>query len=188
MIWKNLCQTLKQVWGFFQAEIEDLKPLRPKLKEAEENLIRVHNSMEYLENQSRRNNIRVSGIPDFSGEAWNDSENIVKEAIKSSLGLWLEIEWAHRVHKRNKLTAVGGKQVKDWKQRELVIREVRKVKPKGLDIAEDLTRSTVRKREEQIEAMKKARDAGKRAYFIQDRLILRDKVSSDQEAGSSSRE
>ena len=64
MIWKNLCQTLKQVWSFSQTEIEDLKSLRPKLKEAEENLIRVHNSMEYLENQSRRNNIRVSGIPE----------------------------------------------------------------------------------------------------------------------------
>ena len=76
--------------------------------------------------------------------------------------------------------------LKDWKQRESVIREARKVKPKGFCIAEDLARSTRSKRVEQIEAMKKARDAGKRAYFILDRLIIRDKVSSDQEAGSSS--
>ena len=53
---------------------------------------------------------------------------------------------------------------------------------------DDLARSTLRKREEQIEAMKKARDAGKRTYFILDGLIIRDKVSSDQEARSSSRE
>ena len=78
--------------------------------------------------------------------------------------------------------------LKDWNQRESVIREARKVRPKGFCIAEDLARSTLRKREVQIEAMKKARDAGKRAYFILDRLIIRDKVSSDQEAGSSSRE
>ena len=150
--------------------------------------------MEYLENQSRRNNIRVSGIPESPGETWNHSENEVKEAIKSSLGL----ERAHRVDKRNK---VSGKQsmeetekpraivckLKDWKQRESVIREARKVKPKGFYIAEDLARSTLRKREGQIEAMKKARDAGKRAYFILDRLIIRDKISGDQEAGSSSR-
>ena len=187
---------IKASLEFSQTEIEDLKPLRPKLKEAEENLIRVHNFVEYLENQSRRNNIHVSGIPESPGETWNDSENKVQEAIKSSLGL--EIERAHRVDKRKK---VGGKQskeekekprtnvckLKDWKQRESVIREARKVKPKGFYIAEDLARSTLRKREEQIEAMKKARDAGKRAYFILDCLIIRDKISSDQEAGSSSR-
>ena len=190
---------IKASLEFSQTEIEDLKPLRPKLKEAEENLIRVHNSVEYLENQSRRNNIRVSGIPECPGETWNDSENKVKEAIKSSHGLEIEIERAHRVDKRKK---VGGKQskeekekprtivckLKDWKQRESVIREARKVKPKGFYIAEALARSTLRKREEQIEAMKKARDAGKRAYFILDRLIIRDKISSDQEAASSSRE
>ena len=119
----------------------------------------------------------------------------MKEAIKSSLGLEIEIERAHRVDKRKK---VGGKQskeekekprtivckLKDWKQRESVIREARKVKPKGLYIAEDLARSILRKREK----MKKARDAGKRAYFILDRLIIRDKISSDQEVASSSRQ
>ena len=114
----------------------------------------------------------------------------MKEAIKSSLGLEIEIERAHHVNKRKK---VGGKQqskeekekprtivwkLKDWKQRESVIREARKVKPKGSYIAEDLARSTLRKREEQIEAMKKARDARKRAYFILDRLIIRDKVAT----------
>ena len=77
---------IKASLEFSQIEIEDLKPLRPKLKDAEQNLIGVHNSMEYLENQSRRNNIRVSGIPESPGETWTDSENKVKEAIKSSLG------------------------------------------------------------------------------------------------------
>lgn len=126
---------IKASLEFSQTEIEDLKPLRPKLhvKEAEENFIRVRNSMEYLENQSCRNNIRVSGIPESPGETWTDSENKVKEAIKSSLGLEIEIERAHRVNKRKK---VGGKQqlkeekeksrtivckFKDWKQRESVI-------------------------------------------------------------------
>lgn len=50
---------IKENLEFSQTEIEDLKPLMPKLKEAEENLIRIHNSMEYLENQSRRNNIQL---------------------------------------------------------------------------------------------------------------------------------
>ena len=36
---------IKASLEFSQTEIEDLKPLRPKLKEAEENLITVHNSV-----------------------------------------------------------------------------------------------------------------------------------------------
>ena len=135
---KKSVSDIKASLKFSQSQIEDLKPLRPKLKEAEENLIRVHNSMEYPENQSRRNNVRVSGIPESPGETWTDSENKVKEAIKSSLGLEIEIEWAHRVDKRKK---VGAKQhskeekekprtivckLKDWKQRESVTREARK--------------------------------------------------------------
>ena len=62
----------------------------------------------------------------------------MKEAIKSSLRLEIEIERAHRVDKRKK---VGAKQhskeekekprtivckLKDWKQRESVTREARK--------------------------------------------------------------
>ena len=61
---------------FSQTEIEDLKPLRPKLKEAKENLIRVHNSMEYLQNQSRQNNIRVSGIPESHGQRYGMIQKI----------------------------------------------------------------------------------------------------------------
>ena len=68
---KNLKNKIKQVWS--SLKLLNLKPLRPKLKEAEENLIRVHNSMEYLENQSRRNNIRVSGVPESPCETWTDS-------------------------------------------------------------------------------------------------------------------
>ena len=121
---------IKASLEFSQTEIEDLKLPRSKLKETEENLITVHNPMEYLENQSRRNNTHVSGVPESPGETWDDSENKVKEAIKSSLGMEIEIERAHCVDKRKK---VGGKQqskeekekprtivckLKDWKQRE----------------------------------------------------------------------
>ena len=115
---------IKASLEFSQTEIEDLKPLRHKLKEAEENLIRVHNSMECLENQSRRNNIRVSGIPESPGETWTDSENTVKEAIKSSLGLEIEIERAHRVDKRRKWAESSSRRRKR-KSRELLSASLR---------------------------------------------------------------
>ena len=42
------------------------------------------NKLEYLENQSRNNNIRVSGIPESADETWETPEAKVKDAIKES--------------------------------------------------------------------------------------------------------
>ena len=56
--------------------------------------------MEYLENQSRRNNIRVSGIPEEPRETWEKVEEKVKAAVKEKLDLDIDIERTHRVEKR----------------------------------------------------------------------------------------
>ena len=143
--------------------------------------------MEYLENQSRRNNIRVSGIPEEPGETWEKVEEKVKAAVKEKLDLDIDIERAHRVKKRK-----GGNgrrrddqdktrtivcHLKSWKEREAVLRKAGKVKPQGLFISEDLARATLEKRPAQVDKLKAAKQAGKTAYFILDRLIIRDKIN-----------
>ena len=57
--------------------IEALQPLDESLKTTEKDvqalkdeLGRQDGKMEYLENQSRRNNIRVNGIPEETDETW----------------------------------------------------------------------------------------------------------------------
>ena len=102
----------------------------------------------------------------------------------------MAIERAHRVVRRRKSASSqrGAEQadkprtivchLRDWKQRDAVIREARKIKPPGLYVVEDLARATLLKREGQIAKMKEARKAGKMAYFILDRLIIRDKRES----------
>ena len=56
---------------------------------------------DYLENQSRRNNIKIFGVPEDPDEkTWDDTELIVKTVIKNELGIQdadkIEIERAHR--------------------------------------------------------------------------------------------
>ena len=60
--------------------------------------------MEYLENQSRRNNIRIDGIPEEPDETWEDTESKAKVALESKLNLpfKVEIERAHRTGKVNR--------------------------------------------------------------------------------------
>ena len=59
---------LKASIEFSQDELLSMKPIVTKMEAAESSLAQVNNSLEYLENQSRRNNIRVSGIKESPGE------------------------------------------------------------------------------------------------------------------------
>eukprot|EP00112_Aurelia_sp_Birch-Aquarium-sp1_P015482 Seg3433.4 transcript_id=Seg3433.4/GoldUCD/mRNA.D3Y31 product="hypothetical protein" protein_id=Seg3433.4/GoldUCD/D3Y31 len=54
---------------------------------------------DYLENRSRRNNIKVYGIPEAPAETWDDCEEKVKKALVEKLDIKDEviIERAHRV-------------------------------------------------------------------------------------------
>ena len=102
----------------------------------------------------------------------------------------IDIERAHRVERKTKLEGAKNSgqprtivcRLKNWKQKEAVVRKARKEKPEGLFICEDLAVATLEKRASQVEKLKAARKAGKTAYFILDRLIIRDKlqVSHDQ--------
>ena len=40
--------------------------------------------MEYFENQNRRNNIRIDGIPDQRDETWEEIERKAKVALESN--------------------------------------------------------------------------------------------------------
>lgn len=191
---------LKASIEFTQSEVADLKPVLTKLEETDKVIantnqsIALHqNKLEYMENQSRRNNIRVNGIPEaMDGETWESAERKVKEAIGENLGIDADIERAHRVERkprrqRNSQLNVTAQptgprtivcRIRDWKQKEEILRKARRVKPEGLFISEDVAPETLAKREPQLAKLKEAKRAGKVAYFILDRLVIRDKRPS----------
>ena len=113
----------------------------------------------------------------------------VRPGIKEKLDIEIEIERAHRVDRRKK-PGVATKQdqprtivcrLKSWKQKEAVLRKARKEKPVGLFICEDQALATLDKRASQVERLKEAKKAEKTAYFILDRLIIRDGPPQVQE-------
>ena len=126
---------IKKSLEYSQKDIEELKPLCKKLDETHKEIDVLENEfknqdlkLEHLENQSRRNNIRVSGIPKS------------KVAIKTKLGMDVDRERVHRVERRMKSyssnTSGGANassnlpnqprlivcRMRDWKQREAVKR------------------------------------------------------------------
>ena len=73
----DLVACLKASLEFTQKDVGDLLSLKSRLVCAEKDIEEIKNSVElygnkieYQENQSRRNNIRVFGIPESTGETW----------------------------------------------------------------------------------------------------------------------
>ena len=87
---------------FTQKNTEELKPVQAELIKTNKEIERLNSdlssqslSLEYMDNQSRRNNIRVNGILESSRETWEVAEEKVKDAVKTKLGIDIDIERAH---------------------------------------------------------------------------------------------
>ena len=186
---------MKTSLQYTQKDVEELKPIHAKLEDVNKELDKISKDlashsqkMEYLENQSRRNNIRVNGIPESDNETWEDAEAKVKRAIKENLDLDVDIERARRVERRKAKSGQANQnqprtivcRLRDWKQREQVLRKARREKPTDIYISEDLQPETLQKREPKIPKLKAAKQAGKIAYFVLDRLVICDKPASEQ--------
>ena len=85
-------ESVKTSLEFTQNEVHDLKKAKDQTQKIEAELDQVHgqikyhcDKLEYLENQSRRNNIRIDGIPESGGESWDETEDKAKQALESSL-------------------------------------------------------------------------------------------------------
>ncbi len=152
-------------------------------------------NIEYLENQSRRNNVKIFGIPEDDDEkSWDDTESKVKEAIKDKLGIEdeIKIERAHRIGNRSNDDGRQRQRQRDgtrsnngprpivakiesWKVKENIVKKAREIKPDGLRFYSDFSQRTLDRRRSQIPALQAARSQGKDAFFVVDRLVIRNK-------------
>ena len=195
---RNDISDLKASIQFTQCKFDEaekkMDDIDRKVSMHQDNLNTVNNYMdstefelEYLENQSRRNNIRITGIAEDKDveSSWDDTEKIVKVVIKdkSKLSEDFEIERCHRVSRKKTWQSQPGKpdgprpivaKMARWKDKELILKKAREIKPDGTRFLADLSRRTMQKREEQVPELLAARRMGKTAYFVLDKLIIRD--------------
>ena len=85
--------------------MDQLKPCKTKLAEIEDDIEDIYDSidyhmdkLEYLEKQSRRNNIRIDGILEEENESSDTTEEKVKQVLAEKLNPEeaLHVERAHR--------------------------------------------------------------------------------------------
>ena len=172
---------------FLEEQTEDSADLEQRCDQLE-------SKHEYLENMTRRNNIKIFDVAEEKDEkTWEDSENVVKKIIREKLDVDLEeehaIERAHCVGKPRPLFGYkkDGGRVKNpprpivakfssWKQKEAILRAARRIKPKDVQLYQDLSARTLEKHSEKIPQLIAMRKEGKTAYLVLDQLVVRDKV------------
>ena len=102
---------LKTSLQYSQRDIDDLMESTDELAMIEDELEDIQyalnkheDKMEYLENQSRRNNIRIDGIAEVGNETWSDTEEKAKQILKEKLNLDCEPE----IERANNSSQCGG--------------------------------------------------------------------------------
>ena len=80
-----------------------VEQVRMKAQDQEGFMDYVEDQMEYMENQSRRNNVKILGLREDKEKetSWEETEKIVKKVIRNQLQIKedIHIERAHRVGK-----------------------------------------------------------------------------------------
>ena len=80
--------------------------LKQRIEAIEAELKALKGKTVYLENQSRRNNIRIDGIPETTGETWDDVETKVKEVLSEQLNFSDEVK-VERAHRSGRVKTPG---------------------------------------------------------------------------------
>lgn len=144
--------------------------------------------MDYLENQSRRNNIIIEGLgPDKEYETWAETENKVCEMFTKNLKLNPKVTEIELAHRNGKFKQNGDKprpvvvKLLRFKDRELILSKAKaELRKTSIYINEDFSDLLRKKRAELIPAMKEAREKGKYAIISYDRLIIKPKRVNNQ--------
>ena len=169
---------LRRSQEFSQSQLKDtqdkvmnldckVESAKRSVKEHGERLDYVEDQVEYIENQSGSNNIKIMGIEDNKKmeKSWDDTEKIVSDVICKKLRIQetLHIERAHGVLKQMSDRHDGSKnrprpiiaKFTYWKQKEKVLRTARKLKPEGVQFYPDFAKKNNKKhsKEEPIKSL-----------------------------------
>ena len=129
----------------------DIKKVQTDLREIEDDLLDptfVMEKLTELEDRSRRNNVRIDGIPETPNETWENCEEEVRKIIKNKLDITddIEIDRCHCMVKfqknKSKPRTVVCKFLRS-KDKHKVLLNAKKLKDTGIFIYEDFSKATM---------------------------------------------
>ena len=181
---------LKKSLEFSQGIIDDLESrlknlsssltgeLREITKSNTSEIKQLNTQVNKLEDYSRKPNIRIDGVEEHVNENSEQTQVKVEKIIKEKLKLdFIDVEVAHRINKGK--ATVGPRtiiaKIPRITQRNAIFKNTWKLKTTGIFFNEDVSDGTMKKRKEQLPELKAAKSAGKIAYFVGDRLLIKNR-------------
>lgn len=185
-------QDIKTSLQFTQKDVDDIKVESAKHKDRSdtlqsdifkvcEGMMSISDKMEYLEGQSRRNNLVFEGINESPNETWAETEEKVNIILNEKLNFQhkIEMERAHRTGKprgdRPRPIVVKFLRHKD---RSTILQRTKALKGSKIFINEDFTDAVRKRRAELMPDLKAARQRGDIAYLRYDKLITYPRTST----------
>ena len=129
-----------------------------------------------LEDRSRRNNIRISGVKENEKESWDDCKEKVNNVLENNLNVKdVKIERAHRVGKKrsDKPRTIVCKLL-SYSDKERVLAKLGTLKGTDIYINEDFSEETMQIRQELFKQRNLLRDKGKFAKVVYNKLVVRE--------------
>ena len=183
---------LKHSLEYSQRQIEEMGTKQAGLAESnivtdneinavKKDLNDLSDKADYLENQSRRNNVLFGGIPESPQESWEDTEKKVASVLRENMGFTEipHIERAHRIGKASEMPRSIVAKLTHYKDRDTILRSGRNLKGSNIYVRDDVSERVQKRRKDQMEKLKEAKNQGKIAYFILDRLVVKDRRVDD---------
>ena len=176
---KYSLETTQEIWNTKANDMkEEINTLKEELKERDKFF---KEKLRIMEDRSRRNNIRVEGIPESENESWEETEKKLKEIIKTDLQIEteIEIERAHRVKKRNHNDEerTGPKtviaKILRYKDKEEILQKAKVIRSTRYYFKEDFSNETIEIRKRLWTEVERLREEGKYAVINYDRIYSR---------------
>lgn len=159
---------------------QQLRGLSADTAEVKQSLMKATDRADYMEDQSRRNNLRISGIPEERNENWQQSHWKVSQFLRRHFNLTPDLERAHRVGKQKGKPRDIVVKFTRFQDRESVLQDRRRLAGTRVYVNEDLCPATLDIRRSKMDELREARRQGKVAYFNYRTLVVRERRDKDR--------
>jgi len=159
---------------------QQLRGLSADTAEVKQSLMKATDRADYMEDQSRRNNLRISGIPEERNENWQQSHWKVSQFLRRHFNLTPDLERAHRVGKQKDKPRDIVVKFTRFQDRESVLQDRRRLAGTRVYVNEDLCPATLDIRRSKMDELREARRQGKVAYFNYRTLVVRERRDKDR--------
>lgn len=185
---ERLPQTTENLSKSIDTVVQSVNKLHEKTDGiAEENeklkktVVYLEGKVDYIENQTRRNNLVIRGLKkEVQEERWDDVEQLVRKMLREELGVKTadgDIERAHRLG-RSKAREDKPIVVKFtfFKKKEEILKNANKLKGTNILIMEDFSDRVIQERRKLLPLLKEARNKDERAVLTYNKLRIGNQV------------